>query len=303
MENRSHALAAGLFVILLTLAVISVAVWFGGEAVKHDRYLLVSEVPVTGLNPQAAVRYRGVSVGKVEDIRLDPKNASIIFVRVAVDRDIPLTKNTYAQLGYQGLTGLAFIQLNDDGNSTQRLESSHDQQARIPMRPSALDNITNSGQHFLSNANELADRLNALLDDKNQSRISNILSNVEGASGHLDSIASQIQPGLKALPELAEEASVTLKRTSQLMTDLNLIVTKMNQQGGIIDSLSDTAEELSETLPKIRDASHGISRSARSADRVLLQLEEQPRSLLFGRVPTQPGPGENGFVTPQDLTK
>lgn len=59
MENRSHALAAGLFVILMTLAVISVAVWFGGETVKRDRYLLVSEVPVTGLNPQAAVRYRG----------------------------------------------------------------------------------------------------------------------------------------------------------------------------------------------------------------------------------------------------
>lgn len=303
MENRAHALAAGLFVILLSMAVAAAAVWFGGETVVRDRYLLVSEVPVTGLNPQATVRYRGVSVGKVEDIRLDPENAHFIFVRIAVNRDVPLTKNTYAQLGYQGLTGLAFIQLNDDGKHVERMQTDANNLARIPLRPSALDNIADAGQHLLSNANELAGRLNALLDEQNQTHIAHILRNMEGASGRFDSIADQLQPGLKALPELTAEASVTLKRTSQLMADLNQIVAKMNQQGGIVDSLSDTAEELADTLPKLRDAGHGITRSTRGMDRVLLQLEEQPRSLLFGRTPPPPGPGENGFVSPQSPSK
>lgn len=303
MENRAHALAAGLFVILLSMAVAAVAVWFSGETVVRDRYLLVSEVPVTGLNPQAAVRYRGVSVGKVEDIRLDPENAHFILVRIAVDREVPLTKNTYAQLGYQGLTGLAFVQLNDDGKHVERIQTDPDNPARIPLRPSALDNIADAGQHLLSNANELAERLNTLLGEQNQTRISHILENVEGASGRFDSIAGQLQPGLKALPELAAEASVTLRRASQLMTDLNQIVVKINQQGGTVDSLSQTAEELADTLPKLRDASHGITRNTRSADRVLLQLEEQPRSLLFGRLPLPPGPGENGFIPPQSLPK
>ena len=61
------------------------------------------------------MRYRGVTVGKVENIRLDPEKLQTILIRIAVDRDLPLTKNAYAQLGYQGLTGLAFVQLNDDG--------------------------------------------------------------------------------------------------------------------------------------------------------------------------------------------
>lgn len=303
MENRAHALAAGLFVILLSMAVAAVAVWFGGETVVRDRYLLVSEVPVTGLNPQATVRYRGVSVGKVEDIRLDPKNAHFIFVRIAVDRDVPLTKNTYAQLGYQGLTGLAFIQLNDDGKHIERLQTDSDSPAQIPLRPSALDNIADAGQHLLSNANELAERLNTLLDEKNQVHISHILKNVEGASGRFDGIADQLQPGLKALPELTAEASVTLRRASQLMTDLNQTVMKLNQQGGVADNLSQTAQDLADTLPRLRDAANGISRSTRSMDRVLLQLEEQPRSLLFGRSPSPPGPGEDGFIPPQGLSK
>ncbi len=303
MENRAHALVAGLFIIFLSVAVVAAATWFSDETMVRDRYLLVSEVPVTGLNPQATVRYRGVSVGKVEDIRLDPKNAHFILIRVAVDRDVPLTKNTYAQLGYQGLTGLAFVQLNDDGKHIERMQTDPGNLARIPLRPSALDNIADSGQHLLSNANELAERLNALLNEQNQVRISHILKSVEGASGRFDGIADQLEPGLKALPGLAAEASITLRRTSQLMTDINHIVVKINQQGGVVDSLSDAAEELSDTIPELRDASHGITRSTHSVDRVLLQLQEQPRSLLFGRSPPPPGPGEDGFMPPKDISK
>src|SRR6187455_3334729 len=106
MENRAHALAAGLFVIVLTAAVAAVAMWFGGGAAARDKYLLISELPVNGLNPQAVVRYRGVTVGKVESIRLKPDNPHFILIRIAVDRDLQLTTNTYAQLGFQGLTGL-----------------------------------------------------------------------------------------------------------------------------------------------------------------------------------------------------
>jgi len=296
MENRAHALAAGLFVILLSMAVAAATVWFGGETVVRDRYLLVSEVPVTGLNPQAMVRYRGVSVGKVEDIRLDPENAHFIFVRIAVNRDVPLTKNTYAQLGYQGLTGLAFIQLNDDGKHVERMQTDANNLARIPLRPSALDNIADAGQHLLSNANELAGRLNTLLDEQNQTHIAHILKNMEGASGRLDNAIDQ-------LPQLTTEASITLKHASQLMTDLNQVVAKINQQGGAVDSLSQTTQDLADTLPRLRDAADGITRSTRSVDRVLLQLEEQPRSLLFGRAPPPPGPGENGFVSPQSPSK
>lgn len=303
MENRAHALAAGLFIIFLSAALAVAAAWLSGEAVVRERYLLVSEVPITGLNPQAAVRYRGVSVGKVENIRLDPDNVHRIFIRIAVDRDVPLGKDVYAQLGYQGLTGLAFVQLSDEGKQTERLQTSEDNPARIYLRPSALDNIANSGQHLLSNANELAERLNSLLDEKNQERFSNILENMEGATGRFDSVIGQLQPGLKSLPELTAKASIAMEHADQLVTGLNQTVVKINQQGGVIDSLSQTAGELTDTMPKLYDVADGITRSSRSVERVLLQLEEQPRSLLFGRSPPPPGPGEEGFVSPQSVAK
>lgn len=298
MENRAHALAAGLFVIFLSAATAAVAMWFTGGTATRDKYLLVSEFPITGLNPQAVVRYRGVSVGKVENIRLDPEDPHSILIRIAVDRDLRLTKNAYAQLGYQGLTGLAFVQLNDEDGKAERLHTSPDNPAQIPFRPSALDSITNSGQRLLSNANGLVERLNLLLNEQNRTTFSHILENTETVTARLSRAVSQLEPGLKSLPVLAADASSVLKHADQLIIDLNQVTAKINQQGGPIDSLSQTAVELADTMHKLREATEGITRNTRSVDRFLLQLEEQPRSLLFGRSPPPPGPGENGFVPP-----
>jgi phospholipid/cholesterol/gamma-HCH transport system substrate-binding protein len=303
MENRAHALAAGLFVIFLSAALAAAVMWFGGDTMTRDKYLLVSEFPVTGLNSQATVRYRGVTVGKVENIRLDPQDSHTILIRIAVDRDLPLTKNAFAQLGYQGLTGLAYVQLNDEGGKAERLKTDSGDLAQIPLRPSALDSITSSAQLFLSNANGFVERLNLLFNDQNRMRFAHILENTDAMTGRLHHVIGQLEPGLKTLPGLAADASSVLKHTEQLVVDLNQITSKLNQQGGTIDSFSQTAGELTATMRKLREATEGIQRNSRSVDRVLLQLEEQPRSLLFGRSPPLPGPGEDGFVPPREKSQ
>lgn len=298
MENRAHALVAGLFVIFLSAAIAAVAMWLSGDTLTRDKYLLVSAFPITGLNSQATVRYRGLTVGKVEDIRLDPKDSHTILIRIAVDKDLPLTKNAYAQLGYQGLTGLAFVQLNDEGGKAERLRTDSDNLAQIPFRPSELDSITTSAQRLLSNANGLVERLNLVFDDQNRARFTRILENTEGATGQMRSVISQLEPGIRKLPELATDASSVLNHTDQLVIGLSQITTKLNQQGGAIDNLSQTADELTGTLHKLHGVAEGITRNSRNVDRILLQLEEQPGSLLFGRSPPPPGPGEDGFVSP-----
>ncbi len=303
MENRAHALAAGLFVMILSLAVAAVALWFSGDTTARDKYLIVSESPVTGLNAQATVRYRGVTVGKVENIRLDPEKSQTVLIRIGVDKNLPLTKEVYAQLGYQGLTGLAFVQLNDEDNQAERLETSTGNPARIPLRPSALDGIADAGQRLLGKANGLMDRLNMLLGEQNQTHFSHILENTASATGRLNSVVSQLEPGLRALPGLAADANSVLKHTGQLVMNLNDISTRINEHGGPIDGLSQTAGELTDTLHKLRETTEGITRNTRGVDRVLLQLEEQPRSLLFGRSPPPPGPGEEGFVPPQETSR
>jgi len=310
MENRAYALVAGLFVILLSAAIAITATWLSGETADHAHYILMSEGSVSGLNPQAAVRFRGVKVGKVEEIGFDPENLRFIHIRIGVDRNVPLTKGVFAQLGYQGLTGLAYVQLDDDGKQSELLQTSETDLARIPMRSSTLDKIVYSGQDLLNSVNETVKKMNILLNDQNQERFSHILENMEGASGNfgsltdqLGSFTEQLQPNLKSLPELTSETSSLLKNADQLVKNINQIVEKVGQKGGIVDNLAQSVEELADTIPKFHNAIDRIIQDTRSVNRVLQQLEEEPRSLIFGRSPPPPGPGEDGYVSPQGISK
>src|SRR5690606_35981019 len=121
MENKAHAQAAGLFTQLLGAAVLLAATWFSGETYETQRYVLESKYPVTGLNEQAAVRYRGVAIGKVTDIRFDPRNSGLILIDIAINSEMALTRGTFAELRYQGVTGLAYIMLDDAGANSQIL--------------------------------------------------------------------------------------------------------------------------------------------------------------------------------------
>ena len=303
MENRSHALIAGLFLIIFSAAIAVTAKWLSGETADHTSYIMISDGSVSGLNPQAAVRFRGVKIGKVEEIGFDPENSRFIRIRIGVDRNVPLTKGVFAQLGYQGVTGLAYIQLDDDGNQLELLKTNGTDLARIPMRTSTLDNIVITGQDLLNSVNETVKKMNHLLNDQNQERFSHLLENMENATSDLGNFTKQLQPNLKSFPELASKTNSLLGNADQLVKNINRVVERISQQGGVIDGLSKSAEELSDTIPRVQEAIESVKHGTRNVDRILLQFEEQPGSFIFGKTALPPGPGEKGFISPQGISK
>ena len=88
MENRSHALIAGVFSLLLGFSVVAALWWFGGKHEAVNEYLVIDTRNATGLNLQAQVRYRGIRVGKVESIELDPNDVSRTLIGISVTVDV-----------------------------------------------------------------------------------------------------------------------------------------------------------------------------------------------------------------------
>lgn len=294
MENRAHALVAGIFVICMSIAIALVAMWFSGDNIQRVAHLIVTKESVNGLNPQSSVHYRGVNIGKVDKIEFDPEDPQLILVHIAVNDNVKLRNSIYAKLGYQGVTGLAYIQLNDDGISTEELASD----ARIPMRRSLLDEVAVSGQDLLANVNQLVAKLHQLLNDQNQTHISQILLNLEKITKNFDGIGGHLQPVLNSFADLTTESGTLIRRLDQILTEINDVIVKTNQKEGILDSLSQSSQELAAVIPELRKVSGNITRNSNNLDRVLNQLEEHPQSLLFGRPPATPGPGEAGFLPP-----
>src|SRR3982751_4941514 len=138
MENKAHAFAAGAFVLGLVAALVALVIWFTRDNTVRNVYELSTRDAVSGLQPQAMVRYRGIAVGKVTSIDFDPKVKGNVRVRITVDERVPLTTSTFATLSYQGVTGLAFIALDDKVGSNVMLKPNDDDPPRIPLKPSLL---------------------------------------------------------------------------------------------------------------------------------------------------------------------
>lgn len=302
MENRAYALATGLFTLLLSAGVLATAVWFSGEAVETTDYVLASRFPVTGLNPQAPVRYRGVQVGKVVSIDFDPLDPRAILVKISVRSDTPLTKGTFAQLGSQGVTGLSYVILDDDGKKPEPLVAENDHLARIEVRQSFMDSITSSGQELVATAGDVAKHIDTLLDEKNQAQLMRTMSNLEQAAGKVVVLANALEPSVKALPAVIRDTGIALKRADTLLANLNGRVESFERAAKGVEQLGASGVALSDammtdSLPRLNLLIDDLQRSSRSLDRVLETIDEQPASLVFGRNPPPPGPGEPGFGT------
>jgi phospholipid/cholesterol/gamma-HCH transport system substrate-binding protein len=307
MENKSHALMAGIFTIALLAAAILIGMWFNRDQVEWVPYQIATKLSVPGLNPQAAVRYRGLDVGRVENIAFDPQVVGQILVRISVRPDTPITRSTFATLGYQGVTGIAYVQLDDDGSQPVMLKSSEDNLARIEMRPSLLDQLENRGMAILRQTEEVAKRINNLLEPANQQAILAAFDNISKAANEIGGIPRQLQPTLAALPGVTRQAQQTLstlntlsKDASRLSASLNDIASKISSPQGTIDKINDTADQITavanrfehETLPLANDARSSL----RMLNRTLNNLSERPQSILFGPQEASPGPGEPGFT-------
>jgi phospholipid/cholesterol/gamma-HCH transport system substrate-binding protein len=309
MENRAYAVAAGAFTLLLLVALAGAAVWLTGETTGGLRIDLVSRGAVSGLSAKAAVRMRGVDVGQVERIGFSGEDPRQILVRISVNPDTPLTRSTYARLSYQGVTGLSYVELDDDASSPGALGGLGGSTAvpRIELRPSRLDQFGESGQLLLSEAEETARRVNQLLSDGNLTRLSRTLENIEAASSKAAVLAEALQPTVKALPRLVAHADATVQQVGPVLSSLDGLARGLQQRMDVLDHVARNADRIgdategleravvSDALPRFRRVMDDVERNSQNLDRLLVNLNDQPQSILFGRTPSSPDPGEPGF--------
>lgn len=312
MENKAHAIAAGLFLLLLGFALAATVAWFQGDRTERVHYTVVSRHGVGGLNLKAPVKLRGVEVGHVEGIGFDPGDARQILVDIAVDAAAPVSSNAYAQLGLQGVTGLSFVALEeaDAQAPLKRAEPG----ARIALRPTLLDRLAESGTGLVAGFAETATRLNAVLSDDNRAELSQALVQLRQAAGDTSRLMAALQPGARELPGLLKDADAAtqradaaLRRIEALAADGQQLAQELKARAAMLDRLEAAAAQVQatsrnlelalvgDTPPRTRPLLTDISAASRSVERAADELGEQPQSLLFGRGARPPGPGEAGF--------
>ena len=304
MENKAHALIAGAFVVVVTALLAVLAIWLTRDNTQRNLYEMSTSETVSGLQPQATVRYRGVAVGKVEDIGFDQKVKGNVLIRVSIDQAAPMTRSTFATVASQGVTGLGFIQLDDNGDSTERLVPNDDNPPRIVLKQGGLDKLLEQGEVILNQAEQATARINQLLSPQNEAAINTAVTQLAEAAGSINRVAKALEPTAAGLPALSKDARAALQAVKSVTGEIGVTAQRLNAPGGPLDKLTEGGTALAAgvetfsaaTLPKLGEVADETARTMRQLRRTVSAVDDNPQSLIFGNGPAVPGPGETGFT-------
>lgn len=305
MHDRSYALFTAAFLFALTLALVVVAVWLTGADTQRRPYELVTSDRVSGLSDTSQVYYRGVPVGRVHQLDIEPDGRIRIGIRV--DPEVPITHGTHAVLESRGLTGVASVQLDDTGDDPRALRTDADQPAEIPLRLGLLDRLADSGETVFENLETLTSRIERLLSDDNLERVDSILANVDTAGEKFIELQDQAAASLESIPPLADDLRQSLARIDAVTGDLATFTPRLHE---VADEFTSVAREFSGAardgrrigqqveqalLPRLDQTLERMNATVADFSRLSRQLEQHPESLIRGRQPPRPGPGERGY--------
>lgn len=296
MNNRAYALAAGIFVLVLGTAVIAAAIWLGGARRPTVPYIVETTGSVSGLVPHSTIFFRGIAAGRVASVNFDPADPRKILIRIDVDKGTPITRDTYAVLSLQGLTGGSRLDLDTGGSNRQLLPTSEAAPAHIPLRPSLIGRLSNAAPELMQQLQQISTALNELLNAENRAHVSRLIAQADAASAGLVKLEADLDTEARQLPALTRQMQSTLGRLDQLTANLDQLA---QQTGELARSGQNVGRTLNaQTLPQLDATLKQISAASAEVRRLSESLRKDPQQLLSGRERPAPGPGEPGYKGP-----
>ncbi len=305
METKVNYALVGAFVLIFSIAIVAVVLWIasGGTTGKaYETYRAYFTESVSGLNLQAPVKYRGVTVGFVKEIGLDTEDPDRVRLVLSIERGIPIRQGTVATLSAQGLTGIAFLDLEGGSVDSPLLVRAEDgSDPVIATRPSLFRRLDTQTSALVSNLSQTAQRVNTLLDEETrvalQRTVRDLDTLVHSLAGRSDAMSADAARTLEnsarasaalttALREIARSAEAVQRAADQTES------TSAAVHATATDATRSVQQLRSETLPEL----HRLLTEARavtgSIGRLTQELEQRPNVLVIGREPPPPGPGE-----------
>lgn len=320
MDTKVNYALVGLFVVLLTILLVVGVLWLskGDYRGAYDRYYAYMRESVSGLSVNAPVKYRGVEVGRVKEVILDPDNSEEVRLTMDIRRGTPIKEDTVAILDTQGLTGLAIVNLTGGSQESPPLQVKEGEEYPvIQTGPSLLYRIDTALSRLLadqavtrllSDADGAFQDARAMMDQDNRAALRQALADLATVTRTLAARSGQVDQSLAGAAQasenlarltrtLNEQVPIILARADKSAAAIQAMTEELTRTGktvgGVVASTKpdlerftgQTLAEVDALVAELRDLTGTLQRVAR-------QLEREPDSLVFGRRGGPRGPGE-----------
>jgi phospholipid/cholesterol/gamma-HCH transport system substrate-binding protein len=300
MDRDANYVAVGAFVLLVIAMAVAFVLWYTNQQEKriYLRYEIYFPGSVSGLSPGSPVRYLGVDVGKVARILIDPQQRNRVLVIADIEATAPIDGRTRASLSLQGITGLLFIDLKQDGKST--VPSALADGLHYPVirsAPSDFDVLLSNLPTLATNLVELVNRVDRIFSDENVRAFKATLDNARLASERLPGTVREIQELVASARETTQEVKGAVADLrgieAHAAPDIESAVTNMRH---VADNLAQTSDLLEhfvadnepvlsrftqQSLPEFEQLLRESRQAARDFRDLSRSLKQNPSQLIY----------------------
>ena len=234
METRASYILVGAFVLGLVAVLAGVGIWVA--RIEFDKtptsYVIYFEGNVTGLGIGSPARYRGIPVGSVTNIDIDPENVERVRVIIAVSPETPIKQDTVATLALQGITGVAFVQLTGGTQKAPALKPPA--KGKLPVissKPSALQQVMDRLPQAIEKIVIITERATKLFAEENLEAITATLQSLRKT---MDALGAEDGD----LRRLLRESRGAVAELQSALSEGGALAAKLNRR---IDPLADSS--------------------------------------------------------------
>lgn len=273
METRANYILVGIVTLTVLLASFGFVYWIARFGDTTNSVQLEVRIPgsVTGLSVGSQVLFNGIKVGDVRKLIIDAKNPKGVVAITEVGLDTPVTSATIATLGFQGLTGQAYIELKGgDPNGENILVKAQEtgERAVVQADLGAVNNLIDQAQSIAGSAEKVLAGLQKFVDD-NQKPLSETIANANKFSSALAENSDDIDEFLASAGTLAKTLQGVSGRLETTLASAEDLLKSVDKQK--VDRIMANAEKVSAALA----ASSGeVSKVVSSADIAIKNISD-----------------------------
>ncbi len=194
METRANYVTIGLFVLAVIAGAFFFVYWLHSSRDAGQRVAVDILFPgsVTGLAVGGPVYFNGIRVGEVSRLSFAGDGSTNVKARLSVDANAPLKRDIHAELGFQGLTGIAYVSLLGGTQQAPSLFSGDGEVPVITAERSAFEDLLDGARDILKKADTTLGTIEKVVTE-NAPAINSTIRNIDQFSQALAANSGAVQ--------------------------------------------------------------------------------------------------------------
>jgi phospholipid/cholesterol/gamma-HCH transport system substrate-binding protein len=288
METRANHIIIGSFALFVTACAFGFIYWIvsNGNVTNRAEVTYIFDGAILGLAKGSPVYFNGIKIGEVDTLGLDPDDPRRVRATAIVDADTPVREDTRTELGIQGLTGVAYIDMRGGSPDKPNILSTT-QSAEIYARSSSIQDVLEGARGILQKVDRSVDTIDQLVQ-ANAPALAQSLQNIERFTAALAANSDGIETALndiatasRGVAKLTQDMEGVINRSEEILAAIEpeTISSIMDDAAQIASRLEVASQRVDGLFAKVdamlgTEDAEGLLVDARLAAKALRDMAE-----------------------------